>query len=604
MSFLAPAFLFLAAAAAVPLLVHLLRRRMDVRVDFPAARYLARAERENSRKLRLRNLLLMMLRVLAVLLITAAAAGPLGRVAGTGHAPTAMALVLDNTLSTAAIRDGRPVLEELKDAARAVIAQASPADQTWLVTGDGTVTGGNAASLDDALDRVRPLAGAGSLPVAVARATALLEGSGLAERRLGILTDGQPTTWSARIESDHDFPVLVLSPLYAPLANRAVVMADARPTRWTPRGELVARVASADSASYRVLLGERTLARGIVAPGEEILVRAAPSERGWLAGSVELQPDELRADDVRHFAVFVGSPPGIRVGGTVGPFVNSAVDALAESGRITRGSNLSLVAADELTSLPALILPPSDPVRLGAANRALERAGVPWRLGPVRPGVGRVRSIDATWDSISVTTALRHPLVSAGDAPADTIAVVDGQPWIVAGDGYVLLASPLEPAATSLPVQAAFVPWLADVLTQRLGGGGAIRATPGATVGRPPWADALEGPEGARVVLSGSTVAAPDRSGVHFLLRGSERVGAIVVNGEAAESELGRLDDEALAARFSGSQASVVADSREWVRSVFAAADRRPLIVPFLGAALLALVAESVIAGAGGRRTE
>src|SRR5688572_17810186 len=133
-SFLAPAFLLLAAAAAIPLLVHLLRRRMDQRVDFPAARYLARAERENSRKLRLRNLLLMMLRVLAVLLVAAAAARPVGRLAGTGHAPTAVALVLDNSLSTSVIRDGRPLLEQLKDAARDVINTGAPADQFWLVT--------------------------------------------------------------------------------------------------------------------------------------------------------------------------------------------------------------------------------------------------------------------------------------------------------------------------------------------------------------------------------------------------------------------------------------------------------------------------------------
>jgi hypothetical protein len=114
MNFLSPAFLLLVAAAAVPLLVHLLRRRMDQRVDFPAARYLARAERENSRKLRLRNLLLMLLRVLAIVLIAAAAARPIGRIAGTGHAPTAVALVLDNTLSTSVIRDGRPVSRMLR----------------------------------------------------------------------------------------------------------------------------------------------------------------------------------------------------------------------------------------------------------------------------------------------------------------------------------------------------------------------------------------------------------------------------------------------------------------------------------------------------------
>ena len=67
MGFLAPLWLLAGAAAAVPLLIHLMRRRIGARIEFPAVRYLVRAEREHSRDLRLRNLLLMLLRVAAVL---------------------------------------------------------------------------------------------------------------------------------------------------------------------------------------------------------------------------------------------------------------------------------------------------------------------------------------------------------------------------------------------------------------------------------------------------------------------------------------------------------------------------------------------------------
>src|SRR5687768_12843809 len=102
MQFLAPIWLALAGAAAVPLLLHLLRRRIGARVEFPAARYLARAEQENSAKLRLRNWLLMALRVLAILLIALAAARPVANLRTASHAPTALAVVLDNSLSTTA----------------------------------------------------------------------------------------------------------------------------------------------------------------------------------------------------------------------------------------------------------------------------------------------------------------------------------------------------------------------------------------------------------------------------------------------------------------------------------------------------------------------
>ena len=73
MSFLAPWALFLAAAAGVPLVLHLLRRRTGTRFDFPAVRYLLRAQKEHAREVRLRNLLLMLLRVAIVVAIAFAA---------------------------------------------------------------------------------------------------------------------------------------------------------------------------------------------------------------------------------------------------------------------------------------------------------------------------------------------------------------------------------------------------------------------------------------------------------------------------------------------------------------------------------------------------
>ncbi|MDQ2932575.1 MAG: BatA domain-containing protein, partial [Gemmatimonadota bacterium] len=150
MGFLAPLWLLAGVAAAVPLLIHLMRRRAGARIDFPAVRYLLRAEREHSRDLRLRNLLLMLLRVAAVLLITLAAARPVIRMAGGGHARTALAVVLDNSLSTSAIVGGRPVLQQLQARARDIIRRSSSGDRVWLVTADGVVHGGSRDAVLDA----------------------------------------------------------------------------------------------------------------------------------------------------------------------------------------------------------------------------------------------------------------------------------------------------------------------------------------------------------------------------------------------------------------------------------------------------------------------
>ena len=596
--FLSPLWLAAAAAAAVQLLLHLLRRRIGARVEFPAVRYLARAEREHSRKLRLRNLLLMLLRMAIVVCIAAAAARPVLRVSGAGHAPTALALVLDNSLSTSVIVSGHPVLDDLRARATQVVRGVSTDDRVWLITADGVVRGGSRAAILDDIARAEPLAGAGDLEDAATRASTLAASAALPEREVVVVTDGQATAWPEPV-SLGAVTVFAYRPRGDAPPNRAVVEARAEPVRWTPGGAIQARVLTPDSATYRITLEGRTLARGTVTRDEPVLVRAEPPERGWTAGSVELEPDELRGDDTRWFATWIGPAPAVHVTPSAGPFASSALDALVQAERARAGGEIAMAPVDEVTALPALLIAPADPVKLGAANRALERLGIPWRLGAARHGETAVRGAAGASVALSdVTATVRYPLAPQPGRRADTLATAAGEPWIVSGPGYVLIASPLSPDATSFPVRAAFVPWLGDVLSQRLSAdaGTVTAATPGAMVARPPAADALELPDGDRTPLPDDSLAAPARPGAYFFVHGATRLGALVVNPEPAESDLRRLDDAALAARLRARHVTTAEDGARFAAAVFATAPRRPLAAPLFAMALVALVAESAMA--------
>ncbi len=613
MSFLSPLWLLLGSAAAIPVLIHLLRRRIGARVEFPAARYLARAEKEHSRQLKLRNLLLMLLRVFALLAIAVAAARPVARLLGAGHAPLALAIVLDNSLSTSAVVRGKPVFDGLAAAARDALARASASDRVWLVTADGRVAGGSPAGVRVALDRVRPLASAGDLPAAVTRAAALVRSTGVADRTVAVLSDGQRSAWSRTVQLGDVRPVAYL-PADPPPVNRSVRAVEARPARWTPDGAVWARIVSPrDSATFRATIAGRTLARGTVPPdsasvAQEVQVRAAPAERGWVAGTVELEPDELRGDDVRHFAAWIGPAPKVSADPSAGPFASGAVDALIQGRRAAAGGDVVIVPADRLSRIPpaALILAPSDPVRVGAANRALESAGIPWRLGAERRGAAGVTGprLDG------VTAVTRYALALRGVAPADTLARAGVEPWIVAGPGYVLIASPLDPAATDLPLRASWMPWLADVLAQRLaageaGGGRVIAAVPGATVTRPAGVTALETPDGGRVPLDagGATFVAPEQAGTLWLLRDGRRAGALVLDPEPEESDLTRLTPDELSAHLRGGSgpATVATDPRRWADASLESSGRRPVGAALLVLALLALLAETALTRAPAR---
>src|SRR5437773_6372989 len=76
LSFLSPWFLVGAVTAAVPIILHLLKREPEPRVKFAAVKLLKRAPVELTEKRRLRELLLLALRVAALLLLAFAFARP------------------------------------------------------------------------------------------------------------------------------------------------------------------------------------------------------------------------------------------------------------------------------------------------------------------------------------------------------------------------------------------------------------------------------------------------------------------------------------------------------------------------------------------------
>lgn len=595
MTFLAPLALILAGAVAVPLVLHLLRRKSAEEVEFPALRYLLRAQREFSRTLKLRNLLLMLIRIAVVVALALAAARPVGRMVGSGHPPTALAVVLDNSLSTSVVVDGQSVLARLKDAARDALAQAGSGDRAWLVTSDGRVVGGDLAAVRDAVDRTEAYGGAGDVGAAIARAVELVQAAEIPTRQIAVLTDGQRTSWSD-VTSLGGIDATVFAPSVRPPRNRAVVRAAPDPPHWTPTGTIRATTSATDSVTFRVVLGGRPVARGTAAPGTEVAVRLQPTERGWIPGSVELEPDELRGDDVRWFAAHVGPAPAVNAEAGAGSFARTAIDALVQEGRVTRGADV-LVAGAEAARRPAVLFAPSDPVQLAAANRALQRAGVPWRFGPARSGPSPVRG-----PGLDGVTAMRwyalESVSGAGDVQAvDTIGRVGTDAWAVAGDGYVLVASALAPDATDLPLRAAWVPWLGAAIADRLGGdaGAVTEAAPGGAVSRPAWARELEWPDGSVHPVAEGRIRAPARAGVYFWRRGPARGGAVVVNPESAESDLSRADATTLASRLAGGPVAVHTAVGDWVPTVFAVTGRRALEGTLLVAVALLLVAEAAV---------
>jgi Aerotolerance regulator N-terminal len=602
-AFLAPLWLALAALAAVPVLLHLLRRRIGARVEFPAVRYLQSAERDASKDVRTRNLLLLLLRILIVLLLALAAAKPVWtRGEGT---PRALAIVLDNSLSTAAIVDGTPVLERLVATARQLRAASGSAEQLWLVTADGTVHTG-ADAIDGALANVAALPNAGTLDAAVRTAVSLTQSASGNSAAIAILTDGQRSAWTRDLPTTTS-RIRAFVPALTPPPNGAILSAVAQPQWWTPRGALELTVQPArDTTAYRVAIGDNTLARGVIIRnvGDSVATLRVPlvgSGAGWQSLDVTLEPSGISADDRVSIPIVVGGAPTVR--DNAGEFVAAAVAALRENGRVraTGGTTVSIAPAANTNALPALILPPSDAGGLAAANAALARLNVPWRYGAEQRGSQLVRAVrsDLRGDT-SIRVTRWFPLIPQSSAVGDTIAALGSVPWIVRGAQWIVLGSSLDPSSTTFPVRASFVPWLADAVSNLSSGttsatlvraGDPLLPTTGATE--------LRSADGRlRRANSATGNIAPAAAGVYYWMRGSERLGAVGVRLDAAEPRLVRATSTELQARFGGAEkAAIASDANEFLTSVRQSGAAQPIAVPLLLLALLALFAEAWLSG-------
>jgi len=126
-TFLSPAFLYGLAAAALPLLLHLVRRRRVRIVPWGAWRFLLHSHQKLRRRLRVEQLLLAILRALLVATVVLAFARPVLRAPAaalrSANAPVHAVIALDNSMSMGFRRDGRADFARAQDIADFIVAR-------------------------------------------------------------------------------------------------------------------------------------------------------------------------------------------------------------------------------------------------------------------------------------------------------------------------------------------------------------------------------------------------------------------------------------------------------------------------------------------------
>jgi hypothetical protein len=511
MSFLYPAFLVGALAIAIPVVLHLLRREVAPEVPFTAVRLLRRSPVERTHRRRLRDILLLAARVLALLLLALAFARPY--VQGALPAPVLL-IAIDRSYSMGDTER----FERARTIARSAIDSARGGERVSLVAFDDRAEvlsepggGGEARA---ALERVAPGYGATRYPALFDKVAEIADG---AIGRLVVVTDLQATGWSRSgalaLPPGWEMEVQDVGPALDNLAVTAVNVQNDR---------VVVSIRNSSQATKttraRLDLNGRTVAESpaTLPPGTNSSVPIAwrsPSS-GALSAIVE-DPGGLAADNARHLVLGARSASRVLVltgGSQGGLYVSRALETSAgEEGaleaELVTGTRLSEMSPEEISNYPVIIL---------LSTRNFDRRAREHVVAHVKGGAGLFVAAgpDVDQSVLAALTTWQPPLLAIeGDGQPLTLAATDprhpifrpfgtlaanlgqvrfARTWRVQPEGWsiaarfssglpallerslgegrvVLFASDLDRRWNDLPLHPAFVPFVIETVRHAAG---------------------------------------------------------------------------------------------------------------------------------------
>ncbi|HSW56374.1 MAG TPA: BatA domain-containing protein [Ignavibacteriaceae bacterium] len=137
MTFLNPAILFGLLAASIPIIIHLLNLRKLKKIEFSTLQFLKELQKNKIRKIKLKQWLLLALRVLIILCIVTAFARPtlVGVSVGgtTSAAKTTAVFILDDTFSMSVIDQEGSYFNQAKESIKDILDQFEEGDEFGLI---------------------------------------------------------------------------------------------------------------------------------------------------------------------------------------------------------------------------------------------------------------------------------------------------------------------------------------------------------------------------------------------------------------------------------------------------------------------------------------
>lgn len=316
MEFIYPTFLWALLVLAIPVIIHLFYFRKFKRVMFPNVNFLQELKEETSTRNKIKNLLILFSRLLALTALVFAFAQPyIPQGTDIKKGNSAISIFIDNSFSMNAEKEGIPLFHIAKEKARQVIDAYSEEDRFQILTHDFEAQHQRLVSKEDAyalIDNIDPTPKVNTLTKVLSRQKQVVFGQ--EENEISyIISDFQETTNDLKSYSDSTLE-LNLIPLQSVQENNVSldsVWLDSPVPLINQNNKLVVKISNhSDSKAEGIRLSikkdgqEKPEGVYDIEPQKSIIdtINITILKPGWHKAEVKISDYPVQFDDIYYIA--------------------------------------------------------------------------------------------------------------------------------------------------------------------------------------------------------------------------------------------------------------------------------------------------------------
>jgi len=384
MNFLNPAVLFGLIAAAMPLILHLLNLRKLKTIEFSSLQFLKEMQKNKIRRIKLKQILLLIIRTLLIISIVLAFARPAidGTIPGfESFAKSSNVILIDNSFSMDLSDENGNRFNQTKKIINEILSTMQDGDEVVIIEMANPTDSKiyeftrNMDYLRDELAKIQISFQPADIDKSLKLASKILDGATNFSKDIFIVTDAQPNIWTQteidKINAKHTniyfIPVGYNS--NADIKNYSIdsINIITRIFQIDKAVEIDAFVKNNSTSQINGLLMELSFNEANVAQrtfdlhskqSRTVSIGAVPSTSGVIKASVSLEQDAFSDDNYRYFGFIIPDKPNIAVfGGNPNDFINLAISATGKDGFATVNNFVSnQISSANLSQFDLVIL--------------------------------------------------------------------------------------------------------------------------------------------------------------------------------------------------------------------------------------------------------